>query len=243
MDAFPAHGPIQCRKCFGGSTADALTIGRWQAVNDPGAWGSAAPKILVLGFSKGFTQAGAYRTCNFEDVPFKGMRPRLTEMLQSLGLLSRREAVDAKMLASENDFAFGSLVRCSLARRGDNGRLECTGAVMPKAFTEEIASVTRACAENYLTALPDSVRLVLMLGTTDGYIQSCKKLIRSIHPSTYQEINTVSYRAGGAVFVHISHPSGLNGHHPKWIAGDVSTPSGMKRNLAEAGVRAALANA
>jgi hypothetical protein len=101
-----------------------LTIGRWQAVNDPGAWGSSAPKILILGFSKGFTQAGAYRTGKFEDVPFKGMRPRLTEMLQSLGLLSNREAIDTKMLASEKDFAFGSLVRCSLARRGDDGRLD-----------------------------------------------------------------------------------------------------------------------
>ena len=65
MDNFPAHGPIACRKCFSGSTSDSLTIGRWQAVNDPGAWGSAAPKILVLGFSKGFTQAGAYRTGKF----------------------------------------------------------------------------------------------------------------------------------------------------------------------------------
>lgn len=243
MDAFPAHGPITCRKCFGGSTSDSLTIGRWQAVNDPGAWGSAAPKILILGFSKGFTQAGAYRTGKFEDVPFKGMRPRLTEMLQSLGLMGKSEIVDRKMQADEKDLAFGSLVRCSLARRDDAGRLGCTGAIMPKAFSEEIASVTRACAEKYLARLPVSVRLVLMLGTTDGYIQSCKKLIRSIHSASWREINDVSYRAGGTVFVHVSHPSGLNGHHPKWMAGDVSTPSGMKRKLAEAGVSAALAAA
>jgi hypothetical protein len=114
---------------------------------------------------------------------------------------------------------------------------------MPRAFTEEVASVTRACAETYLTALPASVQLVLMLGTTDGYIQSCKKLIRSIHPKTFKDINDVSYCAGSAVFVHVSHPSGLNGHHPKWMSGDVSTPSGMKRKLAEAGVNAALATA
>lgn len=236
---FPAHGPIACRRCFGGSTDETLTIGRWQAVNDPGAWGSAAPKVLVLGFSKGFTQAGAYKTGKFEDVPFKGMRPRLTEMLQALGLLRRDETVDPKMHASEKDFAFGSLVRCSLARRDDEGRLGCTGAIMPKAFSEEIATVTRACAETYLTRLPASVRLVLMLGTTDGYIKSCKNLIRSIQ-STYTDINEVSYRAGGTVFVHVSHPSGLNGHHPKWIAGDPSTPSGMKRRMAEAGIAAAL---
>ncbi|MBB4199647.1 hypothetical protein CCR94_07230 [Rhodoblastus sphagnicola] len=237
---FPAHGPIACRRCFGASTDETLTIGRWQAVNDPGAWGSAAPRILVLGFSKGFTQAGAYKTGKFENVPFKGMRPRLTEMLQALGLLQRGHAIDPTMRADEKDFAFGSLVRCSLARSNDDGRLECTGAVMPKAFSEEIASVTRGCAETYLTNLPSSVRLVLMLGTTDGYIKSCKKLIRSIHGSTYADINDVSYRAGGAIFVHVSHPSGLNGHHPKWMAGDMATPSGMKRKMAEAGVRAAM---
>jgi len=245
MDTFPAHGPIACRKCFGPSDggADTLTVGRWQAVNDPGAWGAADPKILVLGFSKGFTQAGAYRTGRFEDVPFKGMRPRLTEMLQSLGLLPARVAVDAKMRSGEEDFAFGSLVRCSLARRNDDGRLECTGAVMPRAFTEEIASVTRACADTFLTRLPERTRVVLMLGTTDGYVQSCKKLIRSIHLASWRDINEVSYRAGGAVFVHVSHPSGLNGHHPKWMAGDVATSSGLKRKLAEDGIHAALAAA
>ena len=79
-----------------------------------------------------------------------------------------------------------------------------------------------------------------MLGITDGYIKSCKKLIRSIHSSTYQDINVVSYRASGAIFVHVSHPSGLNGHHPNWIAGNMATPSGIKRRLAEAGVKAAL---
>jgi hypothetical protein len=194
-------------------------------------------------FLQRFTQAGEYRTGKFEDVPFKGMRPRLTEMLQSLGLLHAEEIVDAKMRDGEKDYAFGSLVRCSLARRNDKGALECTGAVMPKAFSEEIASVTRACAETWLTRLPASVRLVLMLGTTDSYVKSCKALLRSIHPKTWSDINEVSCRAGGAVFVHVSHPSGLNGNHPKWMAGDASTSSGLKRKFAETGIRAALANA
>ena len=49
----------------------------------------------------------------------KAMRPRLTETLRSLGLLSQGEDVDHKMLADETDFSFGSLVRCSLARGND----------------------------------------------------------------------------------------------------------------------------
>ena len=173
-------------------------------------------------------------------MPFKGMRTRLTETLQALGLMSSCQTVDGKMHANEKEFAFGSLVRCSLARRNGKGHLECTGAVLPKAFVEEVSVVTRACASNYLTNLPASVRLVLMLGTTDGYVAGCKRLIRSIHPSTWEEINDVSYRASGVVFVHVSHPSGSNGHHTKWMRGDVTTPTGMKRRWAEEGVRIAL---
>lgn len=30
-------------------------------MNDPGTWGSADPEVLVLGFSKRFTQANAAR--------------------------------------------------------------------------------------------------------------------------------------------------------------------------------------
>src|SRR5690348_13165688 len=52
----PSHGRIACRRCFAG-TDEVLTLGKWRVVNDPGAWGSATPTVLVLGFSKGFTQA------------------------------------------------------------------------------------------------------------------------------------------------------------------------------------------
>lgn len=174
---------------------------------------SVFPGLQLAGFSKGLTQAGAYRTEQFENVPFKGMRSRMTEMFRSLELLSANETIDTKMCGGEDRFAFGSLVRCSLARRNDKGALECTGAVMPRAFSEEIFSVTRACAETWLTHLPTSVRLVLMLGTTDSYIKNCKALLRAIHPETWSDINEVSYRVAGAIFVHVSHPSGLNGHH------------------------------
>ena len=60
-NTLPSHGHITCRRCF---TTDGNTqmIGKWQMVNDPAAWGSASPEILILGFSKGFTQANAFRS-------------------------------------------------------------------------------------------------------------------------------------------------------------------------------------
>lgn len=231
----PAHGPISCRDCFlsGGNTMD---VGNWRAVNDPCAWGSATPKVLILGFSKGFTQASAYQSGRFEDIPFKDMRPRLSAMLSALGILSSGEDVSSRMVGSETDLAFGSLVRCSLSRKGKNGQYSCTGEVMPKAFTEEISSVVARCAAKFLSSLPPTVCLVLMLGTTDSYIKGCRELVRKLNPAGYKSLNEVAYRSGGVTFVHVSHPSGLNGHHGKWMEGGSDTASGMKRMAADAAI-------
>jgi hypothetical protein len=227
----PPHGRIACRRCFSGAEST-QTIGTWQMVNDPAAWGSATPRILILGFSKGFTQANAFRSGRFEDIPFKDMRTRLTEELRLLGVIGRSEAVDQKMVVSETEIGFGSLVRCSLSRINKKGVLACTGEVMPKAFTEEISKNLRICAETFLADLPSSVRLVLLLGTTDSYIKGCRGVVRSLYGSHFSDINEVSYRTGDVVWVHVSHPSGLNGHHTVWMTGNPSTKPGRKRELA-----------
>jgi hypothetical protein len=232
----PAHGRISCRNCFTGESSTQM-VGKWQMVNDPAAWGSIAPRVLILGFSKGFTQADAFRSGRFEDIPFKKMRPRLTEVLQLLGVLRKSETVDQKIVASESEIGFGSLVRCSLSRLNTKGALECTGQVMPEAFAEEISANLMTCAQTYLGEPPASVRLVLMLGTTDAYIKGCRSVVRSLYGPAFSEIDEVSYRTGEIVWVHASHPSPLNGHHGSWMAGDPSTKPGRKQNLAIAAVR------
>ena len=206
-------------------------------VNDPTAWGSTTPEILILGFSKGFTQANAFQSGRLEDIPFKNLRTRLTEELQLLGLLDATEIVDQKIVATETRFAFGSLVRCSLSRLNAKSELKCTGTIMPKAFTEEISSKVRKCAETFLSNLPSSVRLVLMLGTTDSYIEGCRGVIRSLYSAQFSDINAVSYRTRDVTWAHVSHPSGLNGHHQSWITGDPTTKPGRKQKLALAAIR------
>jgi hypothetical protein len=190
------------------------------------------PTILLLGFSKGFTQADAFRSGRFEDVPFKDMRARLTEELRLLGVIGKSETVDQKMVATETEMAFGSFVRCSLSRTNRDGKLVCTGEVMPKAFSEEISTKVETCARTYLADLPRAVKLVLLLGTTNAYIKGCRGVIRSLYSDNFFHVNDVSYRTEGVTWVHISHPSGLNGHHNTWIAGDPATKPGRKRNLA-----------
>lgn len=236
----PAHGPISCRSCFS-AAGNEMDLGRWRVVNDPGAWGSAQPRILVLGFSKGFTQATAYKSGSFEDVPFKDMRPRLSAMLSALGVLRHGEDVSTRMVSGERELAFGSLVRCSLSRRGPTGAYSCTGQVMPKAFTEEIAVVVKRCAETFLAHLPGSVRLVLMLGITDSYIKGCAEVVQHLRPLQFSLLNNVAYRSGNVTFVHVSHPSGLNGHYGSWMERDSNTASGRKRIAAEDAIRTSTA--
>ena len=234
---FPSHGRINCRSCFTGDEP-IKTIGPWQAVNDPGAWGSATPSILVLGFSKGFTQAGAYNSGVFEEIPFRGMRPRLTAALRRIGLLSQGETVESKFAASERDYAFGSLVRCSLSRlNAKTGKRECTGAVMPRAFSEEVSELVNRCAKRFLANLPSSVRVVVMLGTGDPYITGCKTVIRSLYGSGFRDINDVAYSTPGVTWVHIAHPSGLNGHFDNWMAGSDEHASGRKLTSALSALR------
>lgn len=227
--SLPFHGRITCRKCFT-TGKEVEEIDLWQVVNDPGAWGSERPTVLVLGFSKGFTQANAFRSDAFEAIPFKGkvMRTRLTAALRRVGVLLEEENIDTKFSVSERQFAFGSLVRCSLSRLNKKGERECTGAVMPKAFTEPVQAVVRRCAEIYLTDLPTSLRLIVMLGTGDPYIKGCRNLVRSLYGVGFEDINEVAYRTPGIVWVHIAHPSGGNGYFTSWMNGMSSDPSGSK---------------
>ncbi len=235
VPGLPAHGPIACRRCFQDVDGDVLEIGKWRAVNDPGAWGTATPRILILGFSKGFTQANAYRSGkHFENVPFANMRVRLEASLKMLGFLATGDDIDSKFNSVEQQFAFGSLVRCSLSRQDEaTGKYQCIGKVMPKAFSEAINPVVQRCASTFLSCLPQGVEIVVMLGNSDAYLKSCRELISSLHPSTFMDVNDVAYRANEALWVHLAHPSGLNGWFKDWFAAGSDTASGRKCILAQ----------
>src|SRR5690606_22433995 len=112
----PKHGKIECRLCFSSVEGNTLKPNaNWRIINDPGAWGGGSgPDYLVLGFSKGATQAGIYESGRFESVAFAGMRPRLTEALRAMGALSNAESSDAKIGDPNSNIAFGSLIRCSV---------------------------------------------------------------------------------------------------------------------------------
>lgn len=227
--SLPTHGRIVCRDCFEGD-ADVQASGEWQITNDPGAWGSRTPKYLVLGFSKGFTQANAYQEGDFDCVAFARMRPRLKQVLVRLGLLEETANIDSLLTAGEHDWAFGSLVRCSLCRRDPkSGEWAATGPLVKRSFAEEPArTYVDNCSQRYLTRFPEGLRVGILLGNDDDYVAGIKALFEKNHPDTYRDINAVAFEAAGITWVLAGHPSGSNGHLAAWLAAAPSNKQGAK---------------
>lgn len=216
----PAHGKINCHKCYR-SSSDIVCQPHhlWNMRNDPGAWGGTNPEILVLGFSKGSTQANIYQNGKYEDVAFGGAaRGRLDEALKRLNLLSVNEHVTEHIENPDSRFAFGSLVRCSLSREGTDGKHATSGQLIVKSF-KEIPDVLDNCARKFLANLPDSTKTILMLGVSDAYIDGCYNLLATIYPRL-RRINNVAYGDDKRLFVHVTHPSPGNGHFSAWNTGN-----------------------
>jgi len=226
----PQHGKIECSTCYGPAEKEAFPHELWKMRNDPGAWGGSNPEWLVLGFSKGSTQADYYDNGSFEAVAFAGVRPRLERILKHLGALSAGESLDAAIANPAGNVAFGSLIRCSVARQDESGKYQCSGPLIKKSF-KEIPQVISACTNRFLKELPDSVRTVVMLGNDSGYIKHCHSLIKDLFPVAFEEVNDVAARADGRLWLHVAHPSGANGHFEGWM--ESQSEASRKRKLVE----------
>lgn len=242
MKDLPAHGRLNCRDCFQTSETVITPHPKWKLRNDPGAWGSTNPSIMVVGFSKGTTQSNIYATGTFDDVAFGGEKTRrnLTNILRKAKLLSDSEISDDKIKATEQHFSFTSLVRCSCARIDEkeskkNGRdvYKTSGELIVKSFSE-IPDIIDKCSQKYLSNLPNSVKLVCFLGVTDTYIKKCKKVIRSLYPSGFNEIDAVTYKTQNFLCVHLTHPSKGNGTIDAWLNTDLTDSKASNRKKASA---------
>ena len=216
----PAHGKISCRQCFSSAHEKVCAPNAdWRIVNDPGAWGGGEnPDYLVLGFSKGATQANIYEKGVFEDVAFAKMRPRLTQALQAVGVLPANETADEKIANPNSNIAFGSLIRCSVSRydKKESAKKEsriyaCTGQLITKSFSE-IPEIVSNCTKKFMVNLPNSIKTVIFLSNSDAYVLGCQNILRTLFPKDFRLINPMSSFADGRGWVHVAHASGLNGH-------------------------------
>ncbi len=159
------------------------------------------------------------------------MRSRLERILKRLGALPSGVSLNDAIANPEGNIAFGSLIRCSVARQDSKAKYQCSGSLITKSF-KEIPQVIAACTNQFLKHLPDSVKIVVMLGNNSSYVKPCHDLIREMFPEGFEELNEVAVRADGRLWVHVAHPSGANGHFERWM--ESGTGASRKRKLVEA---------
>jgi hypothetical protein len=210
----------------------------WRLENNPAAWGSDQPLILILGVSKGRNQSRKILSYSHNEIPFRGERANLTKILIRLGVLKDSENINEKISIYEQDFALGSLIRCSIAMwdYSKGGYVQAGQIVKASATNPQAQKYVSNCANTFLNDLPDRLKLTIMLSNDDGYIDSCLAIMKSIYPDI-MKLNMVSYGNNDHTWIHVIHPSGSSGRHiPDWLYKSHGKQA-MKREAALEGIR------
>ena len=235
----PPHGRMACTACFPGGAVWGRTKIQsedgWSLENNPCAWGAQSPRFLLLGFSKGERQSKDILAKRHDAIPYAGFRDRLTAGLRMLTLLGEGDTLDTHIRADEQDWAFGSLVRCSLAKDGRK-----SGTVKSSSATARRYEEWRdRCTDLYLTRLSPRLQIVLMLSNDASYMKSCRERITRLHPGT-REINEVAYGDGKVTWVHIVHFGGQGFNHMNSWTALADNTAGRKGRAARDAVLEAL---
>lgn len=232
MSCLPAHGKVDCTRCFQGAavTFDVTkrTEGSWRLTHNPLAWGNPNAEIVVLGFSKGPTQAGALGSATHDDIPYKGGRLNVGKILAHVGLIRGgapqwlRSEVDRLISERSGRFHFGSLVRCTVEQlHKKSGEWIGSGAGMLEKFLandfgQEVAG---NCSSQFLRVLPPETKLVVMFGYGSklNYVRAAKGLFERTRGTPFRWINDVSYTDGKITVVHVEHFAAQGATIPNWL--------------------------
>lgn len=255
MKTLPAPGRIDCSRCFKGCSSVQFDQtrrqdGDWRITANPLAWGNAKPEVVVLGFSKGPTQAGALTTAPHNEIAYKGGRGNVGKILAHIGLLSAcgdgdlASAVSKAIADPSGRFHFGSLVRCTVERyeqesstwKGSGGGM--LDKFVATSFGQEVAN---NCTEEFLSQLPPSTKLVVMfgLGSRLNYVKEAFKLYQKARNGTWRWLNEVAYTDGAIVVVHVEHFASQGALIPQWTGKD-QHERGQYGRMAQEAVRLAL---
>lgn len=252
-NCLPAHGRIDCTICHRGPVEfgrTQRTEGDWRITANPLAWGNPRAEIIVLGFSKGPTQAGALSAALHNEIAYKGGRQQVGKILAHVGLIPKMDPADLKrrvddLIADETGrFHFGSLIRCTVERydrkhvawKGSGGGM--LQQFVATTFGSEIAG---RCATRFIGNLPSETKLAIMfgLGTKCGYVAESRKLFQSARPGAWRSVNQVAYTDGRVTIVHVEHFKSQGALIPQWL-GERQHPRALLGILARQAVSAAL---
>lgn len=232
MSCLPKHGRSECNRCYNNEILkfDQSRIERdgWRITSNPLAWGNQTPKVIVLGFSKGPTQAGALVSTHHDEIAYKGSRLNVGKILAHVGLIPRssndklKAKVDELIASPKGDFHFGSLIRCTVERFDEKSQSwkGSGGGMLDKFVSNSFGHlVSGNCAKEYLAELPHATKLVVMfgLGTKQNYVREAFKLYKRVRPGNWQWLNDVSYTDGKITVVHVEHFASQGALIPNWL--------------------------
>lgn len=226
----PPHGQVSCPACYQEPVRFDVTRAEgdsWRITANPLAWGSKRPEILVLGFSKGPTQAGALARTPHDEIAFKGARGNAYNILAHIGAVPPSVepawTMDRLIADRTGRLGFGSLVRCTVERRDEaKGVWLGTGGGMLDRFvaTPFGAAVAGRCTTRFLGALPQETKLVVLygLGSRLGYVDAAERLIRAARSTSgWRRHDEVSYGDDRVTFVHTEHFRSQGAYIPNWL--------------------------
>lgn len=232
MEYLPQHGRISCNRCHQGCspTFDITRRqqGSWRITANPLSWGSKEPEVIILGFSKGPTQAGALASQPHDQIAYRGSRRNVGKILAHVGLLPAAPAdqlkaeVDRLLTLQGGRFHFGSLIRCTVERMDEaSGQWKGSGGGMLDRFMADPfgQEVALNCANQYLGSLPAVTRLIVMfgLGTNLNYVRAARGLIGKARETNFRTVNDVAYTDGQITVVHVEHFAAQGALIPNWL--------------------------
>ena len=253
MTCLPDHGRVECAFCYRGQPY-AFDITRteddgWRITNNPLAWGNSAPEVMVLGFSKGPTQAGVLASQPHDQIAYRGGRTNLAKILHHVGLLIAPDSrlVDQAISCRRGRFHFASLIRCTVERFDEKEAdpekqwKGTGGGMLDKFIARDFGrTILESCSSRFLRDLPFQTKLIVMLGlgTRGNYISACRRALAKTRPGRWRTINEVTYTDDKVVVVHTEHFASQGALLPR-LSGEIHE-RGRFGLLAREGVKAAL---
>ncbi|PHS71858.1 MAG: hypothetical protein COB22_06725 [Cycloclasticus sp.] len=256
MNELPEHGRISCTRCYQGQEVifdnTKQTDGNWRITSNPLAWGNSNAEIVVLGFSKGPTQAGDLENTPHDQIAYKGSRLNVGKILAHIGLLPKADnaslklAVDNEISNKSSRFHFGSLIRCTVEQFDEKkNKWKGSGGGMLDKFvrTEFGQTVTNNCVSNFLVKLPEKTKIIIMfgMGSKQNYVKESFKLFNKSRPSEWRWVNDVTYTDGSITVVHVEHFASQGALIPNWL-GENQHERSRLGEMAKEGVATALGN-
>jgi hypothetical protein len=113
-----------------------------------------------------------------------------------------------------------------------NARGLLQGAQITKNTLKHRPEFVEACIKRHLSVLPDSVKLVVVLGATTDYVEYVMDIMGGI-PEFPDRNCSYACRVGTTPVIHVPHPSGGNSGSVAVFAGERLPTTDSEKNIPE----------